>query len=522
MDEKRIGDLLVEAGVISRDDLERVLKSKPLLGGQRVLSELYAMGIANERQLAEVLARRNGTPVAVLTESVVDLEVVKLVPVDMMKKHTALPIAADERSVTVVTPDVDAPGLFVPLGFATGRRVVPLLGIQSVLEHFIEESLKALVLGEKVLVGPKAPSRTPQVAVAKWAPALGVEEANKLAKEIAEALTWEETTDRTRIGVIRLKQMVIEQKAKDVPFVAEERTRPAAIDNREARIGGAPVADAHVDSGPITVPMPSEAELPLAVGEIEKQPIALVVDDDAGIRTLLVKALTHDGLQVVEAQNGEEATTMLRVMRPNVVLLDAMLPLVHGFEICASLKRSKLKSIPVIMISAVYRGWEQARDIQEVHGADFFVEKPFELTYLRRLVADVLKRPTAPVPRVDGTAARIEELKAKYDELVQRGLYFSADAFVEQWIDLDPFDGRAWLERGNICAQANDLVGAMAAYEASVVYESSLLVGHLALATVYERLGFVRRARTTWLRARELTPDVAMHERIDLHLAKTK
>jgi CheY-like chemotaxis protein len=237
---------------------------------------------------------------------------------------------------------------------------------------------------------------------------------------------------------------------------------------------------------------------------------------------MLAKALTHDGLHVVEAKNGEEATTMLRVMRPHVVLLDAMLPVVHGFEICASLKRSKLKSIPVIMISAVYRGWEQARDIQEVHGADFFVEKPFELTYIRRLVADVLKRPASLVPRVDGTMERIDEIKAKYDELAQRGLYFSADAFVEQWIDLDPFDGRAWLERGNICAQGGDLVGAMAAYEAAVVYEPSLLVGHLALATVYERLGFIRRARTTWLRARELTPDKEMHQRIDLHLAGTK
>src|SRR5688572_23862549 len=192
MNEKRIGDLLVEAGVISRDELERVLKSKPMVGGHRVLSELYAMGIANERQLAEVLARRSGTPVAVLTESVVDLDVVKLVPIDVMKKHMALPIAADERSVTVVTPDVDAPGLFVPLGFATGRRVVPLLGIHSVLEHFIEESLKALVVGDKLLVGPKATSQKPHVAVAKWAPALGVAEANQLAKEIAEALTWEE------------------------------------------------------------------------------------------------------------------------------------------------------------------------------------------------------------------------------------------------------------------------------------------------------------------------------------------
>ena len=62
MDDRRIGDLLVEAGVISRDELERVLRSKPHVGERRVLSELYALGLANERQLAEVLARRLGAP----------------------------------------------------------------------------------------------------------------------------------------------------------------------------------------------------------------------------------------------------------------------------------------------------------------------------------------------------------------------------------------------------------------------------------------------------------------------------
>lgn len=502
MDERRIGDLLVEAGVITRDELESALRSKPHIGERRVLSELYAMGRANERQLADVLARRLGSPVAVLTESVIDLEVVKLVPAAMLRKHMALPIACDERSVTVVTADLEAPGLLVPLGFATGRRVVPLLGIHAVLAQFIEAALQALAAGELVLVGPKASGRTPLAAVARYAPAVDVAEANALAKQIVDALSWEDKSIGTRIGAVRLKQMVIERPsdASDIASI-EERSRVV------------------YDEPPPPQAAPVAAAVPEAVVMGEVRPVALVVDDDAGIRTLLAKALEHDGLTVFQAKNGEEAVTFLRGMRPSVVLLDAMLPVVHGFEICASLKRSQLHSIPVIMISAVYRGWEQAREIQEVHGADYFVEKPFELTYVRRLVADVLKRPSATFPKVAGAAERIDALKQSYNDLAQRGLFFSADAAIEQWIDLDPFDGRAWLERGNLCAHAGDLVGAMSAYEAAVVYESTLLVAHLGLAMVYEQLGFLRRARTTWLKARELSPDPEVRSRIDRHLA---
>ena len=59
----------------------------------------------------------------------------------------------------------------------------------------------------------------------------------------------------------------------------------------------------------------------------------------------------------------------------------------------------------------------------------------------------------------------------------------------------------------------------MSAYEAAVVYEPTLLVAHLALGTVYEHLGFLRRARATWLRVRALTADAEVKARIDRHLS---
>jgi CheY-like chemotaxis protein len=518
--EKRIGDLLVESGVITRDALEDVLQRKPQVGERRLLSELYALGLAPERALAEALARRVGAPVAVLTESVLDLDIVRLIPPDVMRQQVALPVAADERTVTVVTPDPDAPGITVPLGFLTGRRVVLLLGIHAVLESFIERAIAARETREKLLSGPRATVAAPHLEVARDAPPLSLEEANAIARSIVEALADppagppegqpEEPAPRAReIGALRLKQMLIER-----PPPGEEPT-PVAVPA----------------SGPIIIDTPRAALAPEAAprgalreaapdaltSEEAGQPVAIVVDDDDDIRTMLAKALKHDGLLVLEAKTGAEAATLLRLARPDIVILDAMLPQVHGFELCAGLKRSRMKDVPIIMISAVYRGWVQARDIQEVHGADHFVEKPFELTFVRRLVADSLKRPyAAPAPLVD--PERVAAVRRRYEENAAARQYHAAGRDVDEWLALDPFDGEGWLERGNLCGQFGDLVSAMTSYEAAVVYDPTLLLAHLGLAMVYEQLGFRRRARATWLRARELAPDEETRSRIDAHL----
>lgn len=519
-DEKRIGDHLVDAGIITRDALEEVLRRRPAAGGERrLLSEIYSLGLASERQLAELLARRVGAPVAVLTESVIDLSVVGVVPTELMKKHLALPVAADERSVTVVTPDPDAPGIAVPLGFATGRRVVLLLGIHAVLEQKIDEALAALARGDKRLAGEHARSKELHVEVARWASSVSLEEANAIARALLETLTdaphdapqdapadWEPPSKATRIGAVRLRQMVIDRSVSSgAAFVPDGSPAPHVPQIVEPRLTPIPLP-------PPEPPVEAFREEPAARGP----PVALVVEDDDALRRMLATALRHDGLTVLEAQSGDEAVTILRNTRPGVVLLDAMLPQVHGFEICAGLKRSAYRDVPVIMISAIYRGWLQAREIHEVHGADHFIEKPFELTFVRKLVAELLKRPYAAHP--SGNPGRVFEMKRRYEEHVAAGQLQEAARDVEAWMVLEPFDGRAWLERGNLLAQGGDLVGAMAAFEAAAVYEPTLLTAHLGLAMVCEQLGFVRRARVTWQRARDLATDDGLRARIDAHL----
>lgn len=249
------------------------------------------------------------------------------------------------------------------------------------------------------------------------------------------------------------------------------------------------------------------------------QPLVLVVDDEDDVRGLLLRLLRHDGYRVAEAPNGRVAMEHLRRERPSVVLLDAMLPEIHGFEICRAIKHSEtLRDIPVVMISAVYRGWENAREIQEVHLADAFVEKPFDVHYVRELVARMLG---TTAPRPDVTVDRRRDIaRARTAAAVSYKMGDLADAVgaIERWCDLDPFDPDAYLLLGNVHTRQKDLDGAMRAYERAATFGPTLFAAFKNLALTYEQLGFLSRAFASWFRAAELTEELAVKQHIHKRL----
>ena len=106
----------------------------------------------------------------------------------------------------------------------------------------------------------------------------------------------------------------------------------------------------------------------------------LVVDDEPEIRLLVQRTLEKHGYDVVTAADGAEALRLCDELVPDLVLLDAMLPQVHGFEVCRRLKASpRTRQVPVIMMTAIYRGWRFAQEARDIFGAEDYVEKPFRL-----------------------------------------------------------------------------------------------------------------------------------------------
>jgi CheY-like chemotaxis protein len=113
--------------------------------------------------------------------------------------------------------------------------------------------------------------------------------------------------------------------------------------------------------------------------ETDEKPGVLIVDDDAAIRKMLVDALSLEGVRTETARNGREALALLEDGARRVVLLDLMMPIMDGWELCRQMaERPALRQqITIILMSAGER-LEQARDLQ-VEG---YLAKPFDVDQL--------------------------------------------------------------------------------------------------------------------------------------------
>jgi DNA-binding response OmpR family regulator len=114
----------------------------------------------------------------------------------------------------------------------------------------------------------------------------------------------------------------------------------------------------------------------------------LVVDDEPNIREVVSLYLRRDGHAVVAAADGEEALELYRQTRPDLVVLDLMLPRVSGLEVCRRIQAER--RVPLIMLTA--RDEEEDRIVGLGLGADDYVVKPFSPRELAARVAAVLRR----------------------------------------------------------------------------------------------------------------------------------
>jgi DNA-binding response OmpR family regulator len=126
----------------------------------------------------------------------------------------------------------------------------------------------------------------------------------------------------------------------------------------------------------------------------EKQPLILVVDDDPDIRHLIKCHLDTMNCQYVEASDGEVAIEQLVIHKPDLVLLDVMMPEFNGWEICRYVRtHEKYNHVGVIMLTAI--GSTVNELTSPIYGADAYMDKPFEFSKLERLIYRVLKEKSA-------------------------------------------------------------------------------------------------------------------------------
>jgi two-component system phosphate regulon response regulator PhoB len=123
----------------------------------------------------------------------------------------------------------------------------------------------------------------------------------------------------------------------------------------------------------------------------QSKPLVLVVEDEAPLVTMLRYNLERQGFRVEEAADGEEALEKIAERKPDLVLLDWMLPGVSGLEICRQLRRrNSTRELPVIMITARTEEQDAVRGLNT--GADDYVTKPFSVDFLLARMRALLRR----------------------------------------------------------------------------------------------------------------------------------
>lgn len=120
----------------------------------------------------------------------------------------------------------------------------------------------------------------------------------------------------------------------------------------------------------------------------------LVVDDEVRVLAVIQQRLESAGYEVVTAMDGTEGYAKARSVKPDLIILDLILPNLNGYQVCSLLKRdSTYKWIPIVMLTAR----SQEKDIEEGMkvGADAYMTKPFDhvalLDQIARLLADAEK-----------------------------------------------------------------------------------------------------------------------------------
>ncbi|MBC8103313.1 MAG: response regulator [Cytophagales bacterium] len=146
-------------------------------------------------------------------------------------------------------------------------------------------------------------------------------------------------------------------------------------------------------------PVPSAAEADAAT--------ILVVDDEPALLRLMEFLLTRQGYHLITASNGEEALEVIRARRPDLIVMDIMMPKLDGYQVTEALRADPdpgLAAIPILMLSAKAQDEDIARGLEV--GGEAYITKPFDPELLAVAVAAMLRGEPVPDPPAMTPTAR--------------------------------------------------------------------------------------------------------------------
>ncbi len=539
------GQLLVERGACTAQVVEKAEKAAKA-AGSRLCSQLLAMGACDERVLASVLAEKHGVPGIDLSRTIIPLEVLSRVPRQVAEADLILPLSEEGgRLHLAMTSPAAGARVVDEVRFVTGLEVSTYVAVLGSLRRAIAAAYDALASGAATWRGGAA-----SAGLASMALVLPDERAEEL--QTAEDLKLSPEGDQPVEGEIEIAiegpdAEVTAELAADVPpgeawADAAPRRRKgspprgpheeAASPHRSVSPPRGPQEEAaspHRSVSPPRGPHEEAASPHRSVSpprgpheEAASPPPSskrvLVVDDEPEIRKLVGRALEAKGFAVDVAADGEEALTKISATLPDLVMLDAMLPRMHGFDVCRRVRSDpRTRRVPVIIMTAVYRGWRFAQDAQEIYGAQDYIEKPFHIEDLVRRAGAVLESNAAAGKQ---RVASTEQPLRRGKELLLAGQLDQAVATFEEIIGADPFSADAHYQLARALRARGEHFRAMTAFERAVELRDHFFVALRSLAALYVEKGFRRKASGTLERALAAAPDEPTREAIKKDLLR--
>jgi CheY-like chemotaxis protein len=474
------------------------------------------------------LSERYGVPALDLEQVCLKTEDLSNVPRTLAEHHLLIPVLARADRLFLAMKDPSKIDVIQEVEFVAGKRVYAYAAPAEDIALAIERAYLAKERGALHFVGPSCPSET--LRKAGLLPEVPDEpiEARPAGELVAPELD---------LGLPGLPGSTRELEES----VPEPRAHPATVSAYPPRFSSLPpalrgalgepdeggqdlVAAVQMAFDELLDDDSAVSRLPVGGSFEEPLPgaskVVLVADDEGTSRELIERALRADGYAVKIAVNGQQALRMIKDQAPDLLILAALLPEVHGFEIAQRLRRSqRYGTLPIVMIGAMHRGWRWAEDQRESCGVEHYIEHPLEPVAIRQAANDAVRaKPALGEPSRD-TSARAESALEEGMLAYRNGDVTLAIGHLERGAAIDPLAYRLHFHLGLLLAQQGQIYDAIVALERAVEINARHFGGVKNLAILYGQAGFRNRAMELWQRGISLAPDDETRSAIEEHLA---
>jgi CheY-like chemotaxis protein len=439
----------------------------------------------------KALSEQFGVPAIDLKQVCVRLSDLELIPLEIARRHVILPVLVRDDRLFVAMANPRDQKVIDELEFVTDKKVYPYVAQPEILLSTIGEAYGLRSRDERFFVGAECPPEVLKKATGEDGPR-AVRQTAKRPKETPE----------------RAPQPAVEQAGVVVDDTIGLVQRTSEFPDED--FGDLSKEHSVVTDIPDSV-MPSATPGTKTV---------LIVDDEPEIRLMLERLLKGKGYRVVSSDNGRAALGMVKEHAPDLIVLDAMLPEVHGFDIARRIKASKRYGhIPIIMVSAVYRGWRFAEDLRESCGVEHYLEKPFKIADVLQAVERALEAEEEP------SSSRVREMSEEAERELnagvsayQEGRIDEAVTHLKRGIAIDPLAFRLHFHLGLLYGKKGNVYDAISELERAVEINARHFPAVRNLAILYQKAGFRNKATETWERALNVAPDDVTRQSIKQHL----